>query len=85
MCTLERFERINTSAEQLLDSSAFTAVMEGLVLMCGAVVLFKNFLNSQISQQLPLDQNRRFGGTYRLHLQDGRNKFSQNRQGIALR
>jgi hypothetical protein len=46
MCTLERFERINTSTEQLLDSSAFTAVMEGLVLMCGAVVLFKNFLNS---------------------------------------
>jgi hypothetical protein len=28
---------------------AFTAAMKGLVLMCGAVVLFKNFLNSGIS------------------------------------
>jgi hypothetical protein len=83
MCTLERFERINTSTDQLLDSSAFTAVMEGLVLMCGAVELFKNFLNSWISWQLPLDQNRRFRGTYLLYLQGGRNKFSQNRQAVT--
>jgi hypothetical protein len=34
--TLERFGRINASTEQLLDSSAFAAVMEGLGLMCGA-------------------------------------------------
>jgi hypothetical protein len=83
MCTLERFERINTSTEQLLDSSAFTAVMEGLVIMYGAVVLFKNFLNSLISWQLPLGQNRCFGGTYRLHLQRGRNKFRKNRQAVT--
>jgi hypothetical protein len=83
MCILERFERINTSTEQLLDSSAFTAVMKGLVLMCGVVVLFKNFLNSWLSWQLPLDQNRRFRRTYRLYLQGGRNKFSPNRQAVT--
>jgi hypothetical protein len=52
MCTLGRFERINTSTEQLLDSSAFTAVMEGLVLMCGAVAeVFKLELLHAVNQK----------------------------------
>jgi hypothetical protein len=31
----------------------------------------------------PLSFNRRFGGTCRLHLQGGRNKFSKNRQAVS--
>jgi hypothetical protein len=53
MCTLERFKRINTSTEQqLVDSSAFTAIMEGLVLMCRAVAeVFKLELLHAVNQK----------------------------------
>jgi hypothetical protein len=44
------------------------------------VIFLKSIIFWDMTPCSPLSVNHRFGGTYRLHLQDRRNKFSKNRK-----
>jgi hypothetical protein len=44
-------------------------------------VVMKNTIFRDITSCSPLNVNRRFGGTYRLHLQGRQNKFSKKPAG----